>query len=93
MKNVRRHAICALLGAALTGPAVAQPPAGDDLFAATRAAAPTPPGDPLSACLARVRAFACPFAATVPIVRDVVGRLALELGIACPIRPGAAADE
>jgi hypothetical protein len=39
---------------------------------------------PLTACIEKVRAFGCPIVSAIPVVKDVVGALALEIGMSCP---------
>ncbi len=60
--------------------------ASSELFAAARAVDENRLGGPVAACFDQIRAFACPIAASIPVVRDVVGFLSLELGFACPTR-------
>ena len=58
--------------------------AADTLFQATEDAATSFSFGPITACLDQMRSFACPIAGTIPIVKDIVGRLSMELGIYCP---------
>lgn len=56
----------------------------DTLLAATRDASPEISLGPFTACFDQMRAIACPIVGTIPVIKDVVGRLSLELGISCP---------
>jgi hypothetical protein len=58
--------------------------AADTLFQATEDAVTSFSLGPITACLDQMRSFACPIAGTIPIVKDIVGRLSMELGIYCP---------
>jgi len=42
------------------------------------------PLGPLVACFNQMREFACPIAGSIPVVKDVVGRIAMGFGISCP---------
>lgn len=56
----------------------------DTLLAATRDASPEISLGPFTACFDQMRAIACPIVGSIPVIKDVVGRLSLELGISCP---------
>ncbi len=55
-----------------------------NLLAATEDADRSLQLGPLTACFDQMRAFACPIVGSVPIVKDIVGRISMELGISCP---------
>ncbi len=55
-----------------------------NLLAATEDADRSLQLGPLTACFDQMRAFACPIVGSVPVVKDIVGRISMELGISCP---------
>ncbi|KAA3632009.1 MAG: hypothetical protein DWQ08_04100 [Proteobacteria bacterium] len=56
----------------------------DELLEATRNASPELSLGPFTACFDQMRAVACPIVGSIPVLKDIVGRLSLELGISCP---------
>ncbi len=71
--------------AAIAGDApVDQRAVAADLLAATEDADRSLQLGPITACFDQMRAFACPIVGSVPIVKDIVGRISMELGISCP---------
>lgn len=61
-----------------------QKAAAADLLAATENVDKSLQLGPITACFDQMRAFACPIVGSVPIVKDIVGRVSMELGISCP---------
>ena len=55
-----------------------------NLLAATEDADRSLQLGPIKACFDQMRAFACPIVGSVPVVKDIVGRISMELGISCP---------
>jgi hypothetical protein len=58
--------------------------ASEILATATFAVERQLPFGPLTACFDKMRSFACPIVGAMPVVKDIVGAISLELGVSCP---------